>query len=428
MRVLWLTNFLMPDLAVALKKPPSPRGGWMPALAEALVESDQVKLAVATVVKERNYCKEIINNIRYYALPMPKGKVDGKRLPLALIEEYQRVVDDFHPDIVHIHGTEFYQGLLTGRGILNCPTVISIQGLIDACKRHYWGGIPFNELLKTRTLRDWIRFDGLIEQKIKWARRAKWEQEIFATNPAFIGRTLWDRAQTRRLNPDARYHHCDELLRQSFYDVQWDISKISRHSIFASGANYPLKGFHVLVKAVALLRTEFPDITIRTPLAQFYPKLSGLKRVWKNTRSMGYARYLTDLIRQEGMTEHIVSLPSLDADGMASELLSAHAFALPSLIENSPNSLGESMLVGTPSVASYVGGVPSMARDGESVLFFPAGDEVLLAEQIRRIFLDADLACRLSVRARDVARSRHSRDKIVDNMLEIYKSESMLQG
>lgn len=428
MRVLWLTNLLMPDLAVALNKSPSPRGGWMPALAEALIESSHIKLAVATVVKERNHSKKILKNIRYYVLPKPKGKLDGKRIPLSLIKEYQHVVNDFRPDVIHIHGTEYFQGLLTGRDFLKCPTVISIQGIIDASERHYLGGIPINKLLTTRTLRDWIRFDGLIEQKFKWARRAKWEREIFASNPAFIGRTLWDRAQTRRLNPVARYHHCDELLRQPFYDVQWNINKISRHTIFASGANYPLKGFHVLVKAASLLRIEFPDITIRTPLATFYPGLFGIKRVWRNQRSMGYARYLTDLIRNAGMTEHFVSLPSLDADGMANQLLSAHVFVLPSMIENSPNSLGESMLVGTPSVASFVGGIPSMAQDGESVLLFPSGDEVVLAEQIRRIFLDDELACRLSAKSVDVARARHSRNKIVNDMLEIYERESMLQA
>ena len=428
MRVLWLTNFLMPDLAVALNRSPSPRGGWMPSLAKALAENSQIKLAVATAVNQQKYHKELLQNIRYYVLAMPKTGVDGGRLPLSLIQEYQRVVKEFRPDIVHIHGTEFYQGLLTGRDFLKCPTVISIQGILDACQRHYWGGIPVKLLLINRTLRDWVRFDGLIEQKLKWASRANLEREIFANNTAFIGRTLWDRAHTRRLNPHARYHHCDELLRIPFYNVRWDMSKINRHSIFASGANYPLKGFHVLIKAVALLRKDFPEISVRTPLAWFYPWVSGLKRLWKNQRSTGYARYLTELICREGLEEHVVSLPSLDADEMVGELLRSHVFALPSLMENSPNSLAESMMVGTPSVASFVGGVPSMAKDGESILFFPAGDEAVLAEQIRRIFLDDDLAYRLSARGRDVARARHSKHKIVNDMLAIYQRESVQQG
>lgn len=421
MKVLWLTNILVPDLAMALGQVPSHRGSWVPTLAKVLVESGRVKLSIATNVPGAVWRKERIQDVQYYAIPMPKSKVDGRRLPPSLIQDYQRVVEDFQPDVIHIHGTEYYHGLLTGRGYLKCSTVISIQGIIDAYQRHYWGNISLGKLLTTRTLRDWVCVDGLIEQRIKWIKRAKWEREIFVANSAFIGRTLWDRAHTRRLNPKAHYYHCDELIRQPFYDAQWDISKINRHSIFASNASYPIKGFHVLVKAAAILRREFPDIIIRTPLARFYPDLSGLKRFWKNRRSTGYDRYLTDLIRNDRLEKQIIPLPDLDARGMTEEFRKSHAFVLPSLIENSPNSLAEAMLVGTPSVASSVGGVPSMAKDSESVLFFSSGDEAVLAEQIRHIFLDDDLACRLSVRARNMARARHSKDKIVSDILGIYE-------
>ena len=43
LRMLWLTNILMPDLAMSLGQTPSPRGGWTVALADALVESGRVE-------------------------------------------------------------------------------------------------------------------------------------------------------------------------------------------------------------------------------------------------------------------------------------------------------------------------------------------------------------------------------------------------
>ena len=413
----------MPDLAVALNREATPRGGWMPALADALVETEDIELAVATAVNIQHEYQECIGKIKYYALPLPKGKIDESRLPESLINHYQQAVKDFNPDIIHVHGTEYFEGLLTGRGHLNCPVVVSIQGIIDACRKYYWGDIPLSKLLTSRTLRDWVRVDGLIEQKLKWDRRAIGEREVFANNPVFLGRTHWDRAYTRKLHPDARYHHCDEMLRDNFYGPQWDINNVTRHAVFASGAGYPLKGFHHLVKAVALLRDEFPDITIRTPLAKFYPELTGFSRFWKNQRSTGYARYLTDLIRKNNLGGHVVSYPLLDAEGMAREMLNAHVFVLPSCIENSPNSLAEAMMIGVPSVATFIGGIPSMARDGESSLFFPSGDEVTLAEQIRRIFLDDELASSLSSNARALAHARHSKEKIVKDLIGIYECE-----
>ena len=402
MKVLWLVNFLFPDLASSLGKIPSHRGGWVTALAEALTDSKQIELAVASNTPNAQFSKKNLNGIQYYIIPTPKFHIRRKCLSSAMIRDYQRAVEDFRPDVIHVHGTEYFHGLLTGRDHLNCPSIISIQGIIDVCQKHYWGGISFNKLLSTRTLRDWVRMDGLIEQRYEWKRRATLEKEIFATNSAFLGRTIWDRAHTRRLNPKARYYHCDEMIRQPFHNAQWNINLIKRYSIFASSASYPLKGFHVLIKAAAILRNEFPDVTLRTPLANLYPTLTGIKRFWKNRRAMGYARYLTDLIRAEDLTEHIFSFPMLDAEGMANELKMAHVFALPSLIENSPNSLAEAMLVGTPSVASFVGGVPSMVQDGDSALLFPPGDEAVLAEQIRHVFLDDRLAQELSIRAREV--------------------------
>jgi glycosyltransferase involved in cell wall biosynthesis len=428
MKVLWFTDHVLPDLATALGKTSSPQCGWMPALAAALVESNRVELGIATNVPGADWRNRKIKGLHYYTVPMVKRRFPLVGLPETLIRDFQRVAEDFQPDVIHVHGTEYFHGLLTARGYIQCPTVVSIQGIIDACHRVYFGGIPICELAASRTLRDWIRGDGVFEQKLRWKRRSKMEREIFSLNSTFVGRTLWDKAHLRRLNPGATYYHCDELFREPFYRAHWNIGRIRRHSIFASSASYPLKGFHVLVKAVSLLRPEFPDISIRTPLANFYPALSGLKRFWKNCRSGGYAKYLSDLISAEKLEKQVTALAPLDAADVVKELLTAHAFVLPSLVENSPNSLGEAMIVGTPCVASYVGGVPSLAQDGNSALLFPPGDEAVLAEHLRAIFRNDALACRLSEQARNESWERHSKTKIVNDMIEIYKHVSALSS
>lgn len=422
MRVLWLTNHMFPEHAAALGEPSNPVGGWMPALADALVASGQVELGIATNIRGQSKPQQRINNKTYFSIPEPHGKTDFANLPQALIQDYQRVVDEFKPDIIHVHGTEYFQGLLTGRKLLECPNVVSIQGIIDVCKDHYWGGLSFADLVKSRTLRDWIRFDGLLEQKLRLSHRACWEREIFASNTAFIGRTQWDKAHTRRMNPTAKYYQCEEMLRTPFYETNWQLKNIHRHTIYVSSASYPLKGFHLLIKAVALLRREFPDIQLRVPMANVYHTLSGMRFFWKQLRSGGYARYLTDLIKKESLENHVSSLGVLEASSVADELAKAHVFVLPSFIENSPNSLAEAMLIGTPSIVSFTGGIPSMVNDGESALCFPPGDAVLLAEQIRTVFLDNGLATALSECARKTAVARQSRDKITGDLISIYRS------
>lgn len=423
MKVLWLTNHvILPEHALALGEKPLPMCGWIPTLADALVRRGNIQLGIASNVSGNQWDQKNINNKVYFSVPAQYQKLNYRNLPLDLIRYYQQTVEEFKPDIIHIHGTEYFHGLLAGRKYIQTPTVISIQGLIDVCKNSYWGDIPFIDLIKSRTLRDWIRIDGLIEQKIKWHQRAKWEREIFAKNDQFIGRTQWDRAHTRRMNPNAHYYHCDELIRTPFYNARWNINNIEKHTIYASSASYPLKGFHVLISALEILIKEFPAAKVGCPLLNSYNEEKGMQHIWKRIRSNGYSKYLTDLIASKDLEKHIVPLGVLDSGEVAHELTKAHVYVLPSFIENSPNSLAEAMLVGTPSVVSFVGGIPSMVVNEKSALCFPAGDATILAEQIRRIFLDDNLANKLSSEARREALSRHSETKIVDQLLTIYRT------
>jgi len=421
MKVIWLTHILSPELAKHLGLPANPSGGWVQALARVLASCKGVELAIAINLSNVAAQKVIIENVTYYSIPTSRHQINSTTLPEQLVLQYQRVIEDFNPDVVHIHGTENFHGLLSGGGYIKVPTVISIQGILDVCCQHYYGNLSRKDIWAKRTLRDWVRKDGLFEQKLKMKRRAEIERKVFASNQNFIGRTLWDKDQARRLNPTAAYYHCDELMRASFYKEIWEQKKIKRHSIFCSSASYPLKGFHILIKAASILKKEFPDISIRVPLASFYPQLSGFKKFWKSFRSTGYAKYLTDLILAENMEKHIVTVGKLGEIEMANEFASAHVFVLPSFIENSSNSLAEAMIIGTPSVVSDVGGVLSMVEDNKTALVFPAGDETALAEQVRRLFMDDNLAARLSGESRKVAAARHSNTDVLSQITSIYE-------
>ena len=118
---------------------------------------------------------------------------------------------------------------------------------------------------------------------------------------------------------------------------------------------------------------------------------------------------------------NVILLPRLSAEEMANEFSKAHLFALPSFAENSPNALGEAMLVGTPSVAAPVGGVLSIVKNEESALIFPAGDYAMLAHQIDRIFENDELANKLSVNAKLIALKRHDVAKTTTQYINIYK-------
>ena len=74
----------------------------------------------------------------------------------------------------------------------------------------------------------------------------------------------------------------------------------------------------------------------------------------------------------------------------------ADASVLPSAWENLPHTVVEALAVGCPVIASSVGGVPEVVRDGENGFLVPPGDPPALAAAIERFFSDGDLRARLA--------------------------------
>ena len=77
----------------------------------------------------------------------------------------------------------------------------------------------------------------------------------------------------------------------------------------------------------------------------------------------------------------------------------ADAALLSSAWENFPHSVVEALAVGTPVIATAVGGVPEVVREGENGLLVPPGDAGALAAAIRRLLDEDGLRDRLAAAA-----------------------------
>ena len=106
---------------------------------------------------------------------------------------------------------------------------------------------------------------------------------------------------------------------------------------------------------------------------------------------------------------------------MKAAFLEANVFVLPSTIENSPNSMGEAMLLGVPCVAADVGGVSALLKDGEEGSIYPAGQPRQLADSICRVFAMEVGAERMGAAARVHALQTHDPEKNLKDLLEIYR-------
>ena len=103
--------------------------------------------------------------------------------------------------------------------------------------------------------------------------------------------------------------------------------------------------------------------------------------------------------RELGVDGRARFLGSVPRDGVLRLFRAADASVLSSSWENLPHTVLEALAVGSPVIATSVGGVPEVVRDGENGLLVPARDPHALAEAIRRFFADEDLRARLAAAA-----------------------------
>jgi glycosyltransferase involved in cell wall biosynthesis len=98
------------------------------------------------------------------------------------------------------------------------------------------------------------------------------------------------------------------------------------------------------------------------------------------------------------------------------------AMILPSINEGTPVSAIEALAAGRPVVATRVGGVPDVVRDGEDGFLVEAGDVDALADRLARLAADPELRERLGAAGRARVVPRYSVDRLVDDMDLLYRS------
>ena len=108
-----------------------------------------------------------------------------------------------------------------------------------------------------------------------------------------------------------------------------------------------------------------------------------------------------------GLDSRVEFLGALGRDEVLALFRAADAAILSSAWENFPHTVVEALAVGTPVIATAVGGVPEVVADGENGLLVPPGDSAALAAAIRRFFAEPELRERLrSAAAPSVERLR----------------------
>lgn len=419
MRILWITNNLLPDICEYLGLPVVVKTGWLHSAANQI--KSELELSVAALYSGDKLRFIKLNGINYILVP---SRRNNKKLDKNLIPLWQAVRKQVNPSVVHIHGTEYPTGLLYIMACGSKGVVISIQGLVSECKKYYNSGLCDRDILRYTTFRDLIRGETLWKQAGQFFRQGKYELEYICRVRHFIGRTAWDEAHILANNKTATYYLNNETLRSIFYTQEWSLEKVTKYTIFFSQATYPLKGLHRLLAAMPIILEYFPETRI---IVAGFDLTKACSSSFKGRfRGTTYGFYLSSLICKYNLKRHIRFVGQQSEKDICNLYLNSHVYVNASALENSSNSIGEAQLLGIPVVASFVGGTDTMVENNKTGLLYPLDDTVRLAFCVIRLFGDDTLALRLSENGKKQARMRHDRELNKIKLLKIYNKISDL--
>lgn len=413
MKVLWVALVKFPPLCEHLGETVPAHCGWMYSSAKAMLkEMPEVQLGVMVYSYGKSYEKYDIDGIAYYLIPSSRMDRTSKKQVAAC----RQAILDFMPDLIHIHGTE--HSLAKAVCVANeddTLVVANIQGLAGPYMRYADGGLSLWDKWTNITPLDFYRGTFLLNAKRCFKHRAKCENYVLTHISDIVGRTQWDYDHVMTVNPQLHYHFMNETLRDSFYEgPTWDYSRCKKHTIFVSNSGLALKGAHQVLKALPIILRQYPDTMVN---------FCGSSVMSNNLKDMlhfqGYHLYLRRLVKRLHLQEHVRFLGTLSEAQMKQQFLDANVYVLPSAIENSPNSLCEAQMLGTPVVASYCGGTPTLLTDGQTGYFYRYEEYEMLAQLVMRLFEPKDYFG-LSTTEMEVAGKRHDKEKNALRLAAIY--------
>ena len=430
MRVLWICNIMLPMVAEYLGMEASNKEGWLTGLSATILkhqEENRIELGVCfPALGELAEFGEMLqvpgSDAKMHAFGFYENVSRAEVYDERTEERLKRIMDIFKPDLVHCFGTEFPHTLAAVKAFDKKErTLIGVQGLCSMCARYFRADLP-DYVWKRATFRDRVKQDDLRRQHEKYVQRGVYEIEAVQRAGHITGRTEWDKKYTGEWTPDAEYHFMNETLRSNFYTGCWKEDSCRKYSVFLSQGDYPLKGLHYMLQAMPEILKEYPDTEVYVAGNSIIKTAAekGLNGLKGKLKLESYGKYILQLLKETGTLHKVHFLGRLNAEQMKEQYLRSHVFVCPSSIENSPNSVGEAMLLGVPVVCAEVGGIADIFAGGVDGLFYPAGDVKKLAEAVKIMFAGGKRVEAYRKAERLHAGNTHDAQKNYERLMEIY--------
>ena len=328
---------------------------------------------------------------------------------------------------------------------LNDYTGLFAEGIIDFASRkaiqydlihaHYWlsgvAGAVLKEAWDVPMLQMFHTL-GIMKQRIgqtpeerEGDYRIEGEHYVLDKADLVIAATEAERAQLEMLYglnhqkveiipPGVNTHH--------FYPIPKDEAKEAiginpqdRVALFV-GRIEPLKGVDTLIRAMAMVKENCK--TFRCP---HYLVVIGGDPEGDSEKMSAEMRRLQTLCKKLGLDDIVLFLGKRDQNTLPYYYSAAEVVVMPSHYESFGMVALEAMACGTPVIASRVGGLAFLIKDGETGFFVPSQDPEALAQKLRLLFVDNRLRDEFGRKAAEYAKG-FSWEGITAQMMRVYET------
>jgi glycosyltransferase involved in cell wall biosynthesis len=316
------------------------------------------------------------------------------------VKQITHLIRDEKPDLMHCHNIyhQLTPSIINAASRQTIPVVLTLHDFKPVCPIYsqLWNGElctkcsdgRFEALLMQRCADGSIGRSALLwaEARYHAAARSYQRVDMFVAPSRFMRDNV-----VRRLGEDKVVHIPNGI----------DTSRIqpSEHDegfVLYLGRLSPEKGVETLLRAHAADNAAW-----RLVVAGSGPLLEGLRSRFPLAEFTGH----------------------LTGNALETRLRGASVVVMPSKArENCPLSILEAMAHAKPVVASRIGGIPELIRDGETGLLFEPNDPQQLSNCIRTLLRDSDLRKKFGGQARRIAETEYSLERHGAALLSLYRS------
>ncbi len=294
-----------------------------------------------------------------------------------------------------------------------------MSGIAAASLSDAWGGTPIVHMF--HTLGEMKNRIARSDAEREGAYRIHGEKQVLARVDRVIAATIAEVTQLRFLYkaPSNKIAVIPPGVDVShFYPIPADEAKMyvglkpEDRMILFVGRIEPLKGVDTLIQAMSCLQWK-EERPVHLAIIGGNPSAS------PREMSAEMAR-LQKLCDDLCVGQTVVFLGKRDQDKLPYYYSAAELLVMPSHYESFGMVALEAMASGTPVIASEVGGLAYLVRDGETGFTIPDQEPEMLCEKMSWLLNDHDLHDRMSQRAVEYAQD-YAWEKIANQIVDVYK-------